>query len=199
MAPTRPFRQARNAEVVGRSYSSPDHCHGHAGVESFNRLRRVSRNECPRRQSRRCLYSFVGHRRCCSEAVSLGFSSARSDADSIAIHRLAKTFAKMGLPDGRRATRRKPSLRAIAPRIRRVATPLLCAAASSGRGRRCEARGTSRDPRQSIHVRALQTVRPVGRRDCALQVGSTTFETPHAWLPFRSTTKYQVGIMVRLR
>src|SRR6516164_11663554 len=45
-------------------------------------------------------------------------------AAHIAIRKLAKTFRQMTLSYGRRATRPKRSLRAIAPRIRCVAAPL---------------------------------------------------------------------------
>ena len=59
--------------------------------------------------------SAVRHRQCRSKAFNrvLRRSSAASDPDSIAIRKLAKTFRAMGLSDGRRARRRKPSLRAL--------------------------------------------------------------------------------------
>ncbi len=69
----------------------------------------------------------VRHRQCRSKAFNrvLRRSSAASDPDSIALRNLAKTFRAMGLSDGRRARRRKPILRAVAPRTGHVAAPLL--------------------------------------------------------------------------
>jgi hypothetical protein len=175
MAVTLLVRARSIAQVVGRSGYRLIGVNDRQVIDPSNP---VSSNERPRQQSCKFLdfhLAVLEHRGRCPQAPGLGVWPRPAGPTGTAVRRLAEALAKMGLPDGRRATRRKPSLRAIASRIGQLVAWLLCAAAASADcRRRRKARGAARHPRQPAHVRPQQTVRTLGGGNRALQVGRSS-------------------------